>query len=133
MERSAFFFLFCCFFSVQCNAFHLCRSHSLFHSLAKQCINSTMKKRGTKLLHHIRYKCFNFLCNFFSSISQFIPTTNGDKKNSSPFLCGDLVFFCITCEHLFLCTQSIVNQQRNYDWSHRLLLHYNKKRQQRKK
>ena len=133
MWNVARFFLFCCFFSVQCNAFHLCRSHSLFHSLAKQCINSTMKKEAPNYYIISDTNVSIFYVIFFPPFHNSFQQQTETKKTQAHFYAEIWFFFCITCEHLFLCTQSIVNQQRNYDWSHRLLLHYNKKRQQRKK
>lgn len=118
--------LFLLFFSF---SFHLRRTLSFPHSGKTMHQFNDEKKRGTKLLHHIRYKCFNFLCNFFLHFTIHFNNKRRQKKTQAHFYAEIWFFFCITCEHLFLCTQSIVNQQRNYDWAHRLLLHYNNKKE----
>lgn len=70
--------------TVFCHYFFLClvyrfSSLSLFHS------NNTILwwKKGTKLLHHIRYKCFNFLCIFF--VHSTIYFSNNEKKIQTHF------------------------------------------------
>lgn len=95
-----------------------CISFFIFVALATQWINSTLQREKTafKLLHHIRYKCFNFWRFFLPSIHSC------NKKNSNPFLCGEwlVLVFALPANQLFFVYCR--NQQRNYNWHHRLLV-----------
>lgn len=75
------------------------------------------QKKGTKLLHHIWYKCFNFPC--FLLCNKFISVTTKNQTQCSDFVFALPANMCVC---VCVCTQFIVNQQRNYDWAHRLLL-----------
>lgn len=61
-------------------------------SLAKQCINSTMKKEAPNyyIISDTNVSIFYVI---FSSISQFIPTTNGDTKKLKPIFMRRSGFF----------------------------------------
>lgn len=71
-------------------AFHVCRSCK--HNGLFLCW-----KKGSKLLHHIRYKCFNILGFFFIFHKSFHANQQYRKKIKPIFMSGS--GFCITCEH----------------------------------